>query len=113
MTTTTTTPTTKPGSDKEKDKDKAQGPRVLVLDDDEGVLKSVSRVLSVKGGCDVLSFSDPKEAQEALANDPTIDVAVLDVMLPQVSGLDILKATKAKRPYMAVVMMTASSSVET
>jgi DNA-binding NtrC family response regulator len=103
-----TTTTTKANSD-----NKEKGPRVLVLDDDEGVLKSVSRVLSVKGGCDVLSFSDPKEAQEALANDPTIDVAVLDVMLPQVSGLDILKATKAKRPYMAVVMMTASSSVET
>jgi two-component system response regulator HydG len=86
-------------------------PRVLVVDDDPAVLTAVSRVLD-RGGCDVVSVSDPPKAQELLAHDPTIDVAVLDVMLPHVSGLDLLREAKARRPHMAVVMMTANSSVE-
>ena len=88
-----------------------RGPRVMVLDDDETVLVSVSRVLA-RGGCDVIALSSPTEAGALLASDSTIDVAVLDVMLPHTSGLAILKTAKIKRPDLAIVMMTASSSVE-
>ncbi len=87
-------------------------PRVVVVDDDPGVLMAVSRVLE-RGGCEVVRFADAAEAHRTLSEDGAVDVAVLDVMLPKINGLEILKDIKNRRPHLAVVMMTASSSVET
>ncbi|OGQ21995.1 MAG: Fis family transcriptional regulator [Deltaproteobacteria bacterium RBG_16_71_12] len=86
-------------------------PRVLVLDDDPGVLLSVCRVLE-RGGCDVTRQEDADRAEELLLAG-AVDVAVLDVMLPTISGIDLLRRVKAARPRVAVVMMTASNSVQT
>jgi DNA-binding NtrC family response regulator len=86
-------------------------PRVLVVDDDPAVLMAVSRILS-RGGCDIVQRDDGRGALQAVESD-NIDVAVLDVMLPHVTGLEILKEIRNKKPHMAVVMMTASGSIET
>ncbi|HEY4220922.1 MAG TPA: response regulator, partial [Myxococcota bacterium] len=86
--------------------------RVVVVDDDPGVLMAVSRVLE-RAGHEVIRFDDPVKAQALLTGDNTIDVAVLDVMLPHVSGLELLKQVKLVQPQLGVVMMTASSSIET
>ncbi len=88
-----------------------QQPRVLVLDDDPGVLLSVCRVLE-RGGCAVIRQDDPVPAEELLLSG-NVDVAVLDVMLPTISGIELLRRVKAARPRVAVVMMTASNSVQT
>jgi two-component system response regulator HydG len=47
------------------------------------------------------------------AKDPSIDVAVLDINMPHLSGMDLLKAIKAERPDVEVIMMTAYATVET
>ena len=82
-----------------------------MLDDDPGVLLSVSRVLE-RGGCAVVRQEDPVPAESLLLSG-NIDVAVLDVMMPNISGLELLRRVKAKRPEVEVVMMTASNSVIT
>ncbi len=87
-----------------------QQPRVLVLDDDPAVLLSVCRVLE-RGGCTVLRHDDAEAAETQLVAGAA-DVAVLDVMLPTISGIELLRRVKAARPSMAVVMMTASNSVQ-
>src|SRR5688572_17204217 len=86
-------------------------PRVLVVDDDPAVLMAVSRILA-RGGCDIVKCDDGRAALQAVEQDD-LDVAVLDVMLPHVTGLEILKEIRAKKPHLAVVMMTASGSIET
>src|SRR3989442_14147753 len=55
---------------------------------------------------DVISAADGVAGLDrALADDP--DLVVLDVMMPKMSGLDVCKQLKAKRPSLPVIMLTA------
>jgi DNA-binding NtrC family response regulator len=86
-------------------------PRVLVVDDDKVVLKAVSEILK-RANCDVVAIEDSVEGLAA-AVEPGFDVAMLDIKMPNVTGMDILKEVKARRPEVEVVMMTAFATVET
>jgi DNA-binding NtrC family response regulator len=85
--------------------------RVLVVDDDPIVLRAVSEILS-REGYSVLSIDDAVEGLTA-ARDPAIDVCILDIKMPNLSGMDLLKAIKKERPEVEVIMMTAFGTVET
>jgi len=80
---------------------------VLVVDDDESNRDVLGRVLQSKGYTVVLAASGP-EALELVDSQP-IDLVLLDIMMPDVSGLDVLKALRAKHPREAlpVIMATA------
>ena len=57
-------------------------------------------------GYDVISAPDGAEGLDrALADNP--DLVVLDVMMPRMSGLDVCKQLKAKRPAIPIIMLTA------
>src|SRR5438477_1783494 len=55
--------------------------------------------------------SNGKEAEQ-LAFDPAYDLVLLDLNLPGVGGLDVLRGIRSKRPDLPVVVMTGSSMVE-
>jgi DNA-binding NtrC family response regulator len=85
--------------------------KVLVVDDDKVVLRAVSEILQ-REGYNVLAIDDAVEGLAA-SKDPSIDVAVLDIKMPNLSGLDLLRAVKQARPEVEVIMMTAFATVET
>ncbi len=85
--------------------------KILVVDDDTVVLKAVNQILQ-REGYPVVAIDDAVEGLAA-AKDPSIDVAVLDINMPHLSGMDLLKAIKAERPDVEVIMMTAYATVET
>ncbi len=85
--------------------------KILVVDDDTVVLKAVTSILQ-REGYPVVAIDDAVEGLAA-AKDPSIDVAVLDINMPHLSGMDLLKAIKAERPDVEVIMMTAYATVET
>ncbi|MDQ3265923.1 MAG: sigma-54 dependent transcriptional regulator [Myxococcota bacterium] len=85
--------------------------KVLVVDDDKIVLRAVTEILS-RAGHQVLAIDDSVEGLTA-AKDPSFDVAVLDINMPNLSGMDLLRAIKEVRPELEVVMMTAFATVET
>jgi DNA-binding NtrC family response regulator len=85
--------------------------KILVVDDDTVVLKAVTQILQ-REGYPVVAIDDAVEGLTA-AKDPSIDVAVLDINMPNLSGMDLLKAIKAERPDVEVIMMTAYATVET
>src|SRR5215217_2647928 len=85
--------------------------KILVVDDDTVVLKAVSQILS-REGYQVVSIDDAVEGLTA-AKDPSVDVAILDIKMPNLSGMDLLRAIKASRPEVEVIMMTAFATVET
>jgi DNA-binding NtrC family response regulator len=85
--------------------------KILVVDDDTVVLKAVTQILQ-REGYPVVGIDDAVEGLTA-AKDPSIDVAVLDINMPHLSGMDLLKAIKAERPDVEVIMMTAYATVET
>ena len=85
--------------------------KILVVDDDKIVLRAVTEILR-RAGHEVLSIDDAVEGLAA-AKDPSIDAVMLDIKMPNLSGLELLRAIKAARPDVEVVMMTAFATVET
>ncbi|MDQ3263191.1 MAG: sigma-54 dependent transcriptional regulator [Myxococcota bacterium] len=88
-----------------------QQAKILVVDDDRAVLRAVSETLR-RAGYQVVSVSDPLEGVTA-AEDPSVEVAVVDIRMPNLSGLDLLKSFKRSREDLEVVVMTGHATVET
>jgi len=69
-------------------------PTVLVADDDPDIRELVELKLS-SAGYDVLTVADGRAALDALLTRP-LDLAVLDVMMPVLSGTDVLRALRER-----------------
>ncbi len=85
--------------------------RVLVVDD-EPVIQDVLRSLLEKAGYQARVLPDAASARELLENDGDWDLLLLDFMLPDADGLEVLKFARKLRPDMVVVMITAYGTVE-
>jgi len=84
--------------------------KVLIIDDDESILRACERVL--KGaGYTTISTTSPESAIPIIQREMP-DVLLLDVKLGAISGLDILKEIKEKTPDIEVIMMTAYATLE-
>jgi two-component system response regulator HydG len=84
---------------------------VLVVDDDRANLDSVARIFQ-REGLATFSASNGTEALELLRK-PEVSVMVTDLMMPGMDGQELLKAARAIRPEVEVVLMTAYATVET
>src|SRR5574341_2054071 len=85
--------------------------RVLVVDDEPALLRALESLLRKKGH-DVVALDSPIQATQQLAQED-FDVALLDIKMPDLSGLELLNAVKHRRPEVEVVMMTGHATVET
>jgi DNA-binding NtrC family response regulator len=86
-------------------------PRLLVVDDDPGILPIVERFVRALG-YDVQYFSSGKEALARLG-DIQPHVAMVDLQMPELGGIDVLKAIRAEEPDCQVILMTGNASVDT
>jgi len=84
---------------------------VLVVDDEE-VMRDILGSLLTKEGYRVKLAASGEEGLEVGRAEP-VDVAIVDVMLPDMSGIEVLDGLKRADPEMVVVMITAFASVET
>jgi two-component system alkaline phosphatase synthesis response regulator PhoP len=79
--------------------------RILIVEDEPAMVAGLRDNFEYEG-YDVISAGDGVAGLErALAEQP--DLVVLDVMMPRMSGLDVCKQLKAKRPAMPIIMLTA------
>jgi two-component system alkaline phosphatase synthesis response regulator PhoP len=79
--------------------------RILIVEDEPAMVAGLRDNFEYEG-YEVISAGDGVAGLErALADDP--DLVVLDVMMPRLSGLDLCKQLKAKRPSVPVIMLTA------
>jgi DNA-binding response OmpR family regulator len=85
---------------------------VIVVDDDPLVRRALSTMLT-ESGYQVRTFADGESAQEAIQRGP-VDVVVLDVMMPGLSGLDVCRRLKQSEAgkRVPVVLLTALGSAE-
>ncbi|MCK0173185.1 MULTISPECIES: response regulator transcription factor [Mycobacteriaceae] len=84
--------------------------RVLVVDDEPVLAELVSMALRYEGW-DIATAGDGATAI-ALAREKPPDVVVLDVMLPDMSGLDVLARLREQIPGLPLLLLTAKDSVE-
>ncbi len=85
--------------------------KILVVDDDEGVRQVLSQSLSEAGYR--VSVAESGEKAVAAVREETFDLVILDMVLPRVDGIEVLKEITALRPEIPVVMITGYASVET
>ncbi|HMG72352.1 MAG TPA: response regulator transcription factor [Pyrinomonadaceae bacterium] len=79
--------------------------RILIVEDEPAMVAGLRDNFEYEG-YDVISAADGAEGLErALADSP--DLVVLDVMMPRMSGLDVCKQLKTRRPSLPIIMLTA------
>lgn len=83
---------------------------ILVVDDEQSILDSLTRIFS-REGYQVVTAPDARQGLEILRHQP-VQVLLTDLVLPGMTGTDLLKAAKTVAPETEVVMMTAYGTVE-
>jgi DNA-binding response OmpR family regulator len=79
--------------------------RVLVVDDDLTVAGVVMGYLD-RAGHQAVHVADGQKALDAIAAEPP-DLVVLDLMLPEVDGLEVCRRVRAQHPQLPIIMLTA------
>jgi DNA-binding NtrC family response regulator len=85
--------------------------RILIVDDEDIVVRSCLRILAdtdyavdvARGGAEALKKID----------ETAYDVLLVDIMMPQINGLEVLQHVKQKRPGSEVIIFTGLSQSET
>ena len=85
--------------------------KILICDDEENIRESFKLILS-----DVYNLflvNSGEQALYTLENNKDIKVALLDIKMPKVNGLNVLSQIKAKFPHVKIVVVTGYRCVET
>jgi two-component system response regulator MprA len=85
-------------------------PTVLVVDDDERLLKMLQRTLSYEG-LDVLTATNGRQALHLLREQQP-DVAILDWLMPEMSGIQVLRQLRQEHDQTMVLMLTARDAIQ-
>jgi len=85
-------------------------PTILVCDDEEGIRESFKLILADSYN---LKFANNGLQALELLKDFTPDAMLLDIKMPKISGIEILKQIKKLKPSMPVIIVTGYQSVET
>ena len=86
-------------------------PTLLVVDDDRSNLASLVKIFE-RQGLRVLAATSGAEALDTLRSTP-VDVILTDLMMPKMSGVDLLKNRSGIAPDTEVILMTAYGTIET
>ncbi|HJO38551.1 MAG: response regulator [Vicinamibacterales bacterium] len=85
-------------------------PLVLVVDDDPSVLAMLGRVAR-REGFDVLTCTGGRQAMERMA-EARVDLVLVDLMMPDVGGLEVIKAIRATDQSCRVVIMSGQATID-
>ena len=84
--------------------------KVLIVDDDRDIVTIVSTILSGRGW-DIKAAYNGREALEAVTSSKP-DIILLDIMMPEMNGIEVLKRIKKIDINARIIMITAFGDVE-
>ena len=85
--------------------------RVLIVDDEINTLKASATILKMNGLKDVVTESDSRRVLEIM-NAGGIDVVLLDLFMPHLSGMELLPIMREQHPQVPVIIVTAAYELE-
>jgi DNA-binding NtrC family response regulator len=80
--------------------------RIIAIDDDQTFLKSIQRSLVTSGFKSITLESDPKKAASIFKDGQTFEIALIDVSMPGMLGLELLENIKNNSPDTECIMVT-------
>ncbi len=84
---------------------------ILVVDDDASVLECVHDMLT-RYGYETIPCSDASAARATLTSGVTLDLAIIDLIMPEMNGLEFHAKLKHLRPGLPCILATGYGSVE-
>lgn len=85
--------------------------RILIVDDEKNIVSSLTAILSDEG-YEVSMTGDGVEALELIQKDPP-DLVLLDIWLPGMDGIEVLKTLKTYNPGVEVIIMSGHGTIDT
>jgi DNA-binding NtrC family response regulator len=84
--------------------------KVLLVDDEQDFLESLAERMRARG----MDVSTTTSAEEAIkmASTESYDAIVLDLMMPEMDGIEVLQAIKQKRPDVGVILLTGYATLD-
>jgi DNA-binding NtrC family response regulator len=83
---------------------------IFIIDDEDPILKMLTHWTKNQWNYNVKTFTSGSDGLNALSEIP--DLILLDIMLPDINGNEVLARIKQKHPHMPVIMLSAQGSVE-
>ncbi len=80
--------------------------RILVVDDDESIRRYIGKLLT-QAGYDVLTVSNGKDALKELRTGPEVSLAILDILMPEMDGLETLSEIRKLSVDLPILMLSA------
>ena len=100
----------KPEMTAAKDDGKRGNQLVLIIDDDPGLRKTLSDILRVTG-YKTLTAKNGAEGTDLLRKNP-VNVALIDLKLPDMSGIDVLVKVRDERPLTQAIILTGNATLD-
>lgn len=88
-----------------------RGSKIMIIDDEQLVIRVVRRFLSSDGYENFVTINEPRDAVEAIEREMP-DVVLLDIMMPHVTGLDLLKVRKTSSEMQHIPFIILSANAE-
>lgn len=82
------------------------GSRILVVEDESHIAEGLRFNLEAEG-YEVVVASDGRVALDALRGEPRFDLVILDLMLPEIGGLDVARRARAAGNFVPILVLTA------
>ncbi|MDP1991585.1 MAG: sigma-54 dependent transcriptional regulator [Syntrophales bacterium] len=84
---------------------------ILIVDDEESICQTLGGILKDEGH-DVVTAASGEEALRVVDEDPP-NLVLLDIWLPGIDGIEVLKVIKAGHPQIQVIIMSGHGTIET
>jgi len=85
--------------------------KLLIVDDDEDMLETLSDILQEKGYRTETARTGRKAIKKA--KEQFFNIALIDIKLPDVKGIEVLRTFREKHPNMMNIMITAHATLQT
>ncbi len=86
--------------------------RILLVDDEEAVLRSLSTLLLSEGFSRTHGISDSRQVMEHLKTSPA-ELILVDLCMPHISGIDLIDHIGKRYPQIPIIVVTATHELET
>jgi len=86
--------------------------RIMIIDDEIEILEMLEKFLKRSEKFEIDTFYEPKKGLSHLKSNNNYDLVLLDIMMPELSGIDILTEIKKSNNNLKTIIMTAYSTMD-